>query len=139
MPARKSRRGAGPTIAQIIRRRISRRDVLKGAAAATALVVAGADVGRAQPAEAQALPGGPGIWFQPITPVPRTVDEIRVAPGHAVEVLLRWGDPVTADAPPFDPENLTAAAQERQFGYNNDYLGFAPLPQGSASSERGLL
>ena len=45
-----------------------------------------------------------------------------------MQVVIRWGDPVVAGAPAFDPANQTAAAQEKQFGYNNDYLGLYPLP-----------
>lgn len=55
-------------------------------------------------------------------------DAINVPEGHKVGVLLKWGDPVTADAPPFDPNNQTGAAQSRQFGYNVDWLDFYPLP-----------
>ena len=56
-----------------------------------------------------------------------------------MQVLIRWGDPVLAGAPAFDPANQTAAAQEKQFGYNNDYLGLHPLPAGSKGSDRFLL
>ena len=50
-------------------------------------------------------------------------------------MLIRWGDPVLPGAPPFDPLKQTAAAQELQFGYNNDYLGFIPL----SGPDHGLL
>ncbi len=59
-----------------------------------------------------------------------------VAPGYDVQVLLRWGDKVFADAPEFDPMKQTAEAQLKQFGYNNDYVGFIPL---EGSTDRGLL
>ncbi|HAK62624.1 MAG TPA: hypothetical protein DCO82_05210, partial [Alphaproteobacteria bacterium] len=39
----------------------------------------------------------------------------------------------------FDPLHQTAAAQERQFGYNNDFVAFLPLPPGSKNSGNGLL
>jgi secreted PhoX family phosphatase len=58
----------------------------------------------------------------------------HVAPGYRADVLLRWGDPITADAPEFDPQNQTADAQLKQFGYNNDYVGFVELEPG-----RGVL
>jgi len=55
-------------------------------------------------------------------------DAINVPQGYKVGVLAKWGDPITADAPPFDPNNQTPEAQAKQFGYNNDWLDFFPLP-----------
>ena len=63
----------------------------------------------------------------------------HVAPGYNVSTLVRWGDPLHADAPEFNPRQQTADAQEKQFGANNDYIAFMPLPRGSNSSTRGLL
>ena len=37
-------------------------------------------------------------------------------------MLIRWGDPVVAGAPAFDPTGQTAAAQSKQFGYNCDFV-----------------
>ncbi len=62
-----------------------------------------------------------------------------ISPGHNVQVLLRWGDPLTPAAPAWNPETQTAAKQAVQFGYDNDFIAFMPLPYGSGSSERGLL
>ncbi len=65
------------------------------------------------------------------------IDETHhVAEGHEVQVLLRWGDPLVPDLPPFDPLKLTAAEQRQRFGYNNDYVAFFPL---NAAGTRGLL
>ncbi len=50
--------------------------------------------------------------------------------------LIRWGDKVAADAPAFDPMKQTSADQARQFGYNNDFVGYFPL---GGSSAHGLL
>jgi uncharacterized protein len=60
----------------------------------------------------------------------------HVAEGYRAEVLLRWGDPVFPDSPPFDPLQQSAAAQLKEFGYNNDYIAFFPL---DADGARGLL
>lgn len=65
--------------------------------------------------------------------------EDAVAPGHRIQVVIRWGDPVLPGAPPFDPRNVTAAAQVMQFGYNNDYLALLPLRHGEAVGDRGIL
>lgn len=74
------------------------------------------------------------------TELKRGIDETHhVADGHDADILIRWGDPVTKSAPPFDPAHQTAKAQAQQFGYNNDYLGFVPLPYGAGVSDRGLL
>ena len=62
-----------------------------------------------------------------------------ISPGHNVQVLLRWGDPLTPRAPAWNPEAQTAAKQAVQFGYDNDFIAFMPLPFGSGFSERGLL
>lgn len=56
------------------------------------------------------------------------VDETHhVAPGHEAEILLRWGDPLFPDSPEFNPARQSEAAQLRQFGYNNDFIGMIPL------------
>jgi len=66
------------------------------------------------------------ITFSPIS-LSRE-DAINVPAGYKVGILAKWGDPITADAPSFDPNNQTAEAQSKQFGYNNDWLDFFPLP-----------
>ncbi len=123
----------GVTMGDIVAARFGRRDLMKGLLAATALsAIAGPLALTARRAEA-----ANSFTF---TEISHGVDETHhVAPGYNAEVLIRWGDPVMADAPPFDPMNQTAAAQAKQFGYNNDYIGFAPLPAGSNSADHGLL
>lgn len=99
-----------------------------------------------------ALAGSMGLsmrraWAQQMPASSLAFDELahgldetfHVAPAHTSQVLIRWGDPVYADAPAFDPANQSAAAQERQFGYNNDFVAFMPLPPLSRKSNQGLL
>lgn len=132
----RSTAGRGDTFAEIMERRLSRRSMLKGAAAASTAVVIESTLD-VKTAAAQATQSKLG--FNAIAPSPVESDEIRVPDGHEARVLIRWGDPLTADAPEFDVANQTAEAQNKQFGYNNDYVGFLPLPQGSDSSDHGLL
>lgn len=50
--------------------------------------------------------------------------------------LIAWGDPIVKGAPNFDFENQTPAAQEGQFGYNND---FTALMRGSDENRATLV
>ncbi len=123
-----------PTMGEIIAARFSRRGFLQGSMAATAIsaTVAPAALMAARPAAAQSA--GASFDFPEVT---AGVDaDHHVAEGYDAQVLLRWGDPVFADAPEFDPENQNEAAQERQFGYNNDFVGYIPI---EGSAEHGML
>ncbi len=123
----------------IAERALSRRSFLGGSAALTA---AGAVTGTAGSAvfagDALAASSDPStLTFEAL---PHAYDETHhVAKGYDASVLIRWGDPVEKGAPAFDPMNQTAEAQKAQFGYNCDFIGYAPLPIGSDSSDHGLL
>ncbi len=69
----------------------------------------------------------------------RITRDDAVAPGYRADVLIRWGEPIRAGGPAFDPKAQSADKQVQQFGYNNDFIAFMPLPFGSGSSDRGLL
>ena len=113
-----------PTIGELI----SRRTMLKGMAASGALGLFGC----ATTGSAGAAPS--------FTEVPRSTDATHhVPPGYQAQVLLRQGDPIRPDAPEYNPATQTGADQEKQFGTDNDFIAFMPLPRGSGSSERGLL
>jgi secreted PhoX family phosphatase len=116
----------------VIAARFQRRDLLKGALATTAITATLGPLALA--GSRQALAGTPSFSF---TEIEAGVDENHhVAPGYKAQVLIRWGDPVLPGAPAFDPMAQTAEAQARQFGYNNDFLGYIPI---EGSSEHGLL
>lgn len=71
----------------------------------------------------------PGTNFQPVAP--NTADALVVPPGFKQNVVIRWGDAVVPGAPKFDPAKQTAAAQAKQFGYNNDFVGLIACGRGS--------
>ncbi|MAG37144.1 MAG: dTDP-glucose 4,6-dehydratase, partial [Dehalococcoidia bacterium] len=117
-------------IGDIIEARFSRRAGLQGLVGAAGLLsIAGEQSRRVETTTS--------LTFEE---VPRKSDQgIRVAPGYRAQVLLRWGDKVLPDAPPFDPYRQTAAAQAKQFGYNCDFVAYMPLPFGSQNGGHGLL
>jgi secreted PhoX family phosphatase len=121
-----------PSIGELIEHRLNRRDAMRG------LLGAGAVATFSQIPAAMAQDSGPStLTFKELA---HTLDDKQhVAEGYDMQVVIRWGDPVVAGAPAFDPANLTAAAQEKQFGYNNDYLGLYPLPADSRSGDRFLM
>lgn len=124
-----------PSFAEIVERRYNRRHVLGaiGAGAATAAV---GGIGAA-------ISGGSAkaaVSTLGFTEVAHDVTaDMAVAPGYNAQVLIRWGDKVTERAPDFDVDALTAESQAEQFGYNNDFIAYFPLPIGSQSSEHALL
>lgn len=127
-----------PDFRTILTERLSRRDLLKGSAAAAAVsAIAPGFAGSIFGGEAIAGGTQSSLTF---TELKRVYDKTHhVAPGYKADVLLRWGDKLTADAAEFDPAQQSGTSQARQFGYNNDFVSYLPLPYGSASSERGLL
>lgn len=120
----------------------SRREVVVGLSAATTSIVAG--VGGIAQTQAQDKAKGAATGAEAstlsFTEIGRDLQPTHaVSPGHNVQILLRWGDALTSDAPAWNPQAQTAGAQSLQFGYDNDFISFQPLPYGSGSSERGLL
>ncbi|MHC4392097.1 MAG: PhoX family protein [Planctomycetota bacterium] len=122
-------------LTDLVEQRYSRRDLLRqGAFALLASAVPIALAERASSARPAKLSS---LTFPELrNEIPPTH---QVARGYRADVLIRWGDPVLPGAPAFDPHALTAEGQARQFGYNNDFIGYAPLPRGSRSSTHGLL
>lgn len=130
--------GSNPTANADFRSVVSRRLALRGLlalGAGTALTgpLSGVLLGRVQAAE----PAGATLTFEEIA---HGADEKHhVAKGYDADVVIRWGDPIVANAPAFDPARQTPAGQAAQFGYNNDYVAYLPLPVGSSNSDSGLL
>ena len=113
---------------------VSRRKMLKAGAV---IAVAGAGMAAVGAGTAAATPGhggghggghghgGTGLDFEPVAP--NDLDALVVPKGYEQGVVIRWGDPVVPGAPRFDFANQTAAAQAKQFGFNNDFCGLVPL------------
>ncbi len=129
-----------PHFSSLVEGALARRSVLKaGGVGAGALVLGGllnpsaAAAATPAPAARRAGAAAAGIGSADFTPVaPNVRDNVTVPRGYTYDVLVRWGDPVTADAPAFDAFAQTPASAERQFGYNCDYVGVVPLTAGSA-------
>ena len=127
-----------PSFAAVAEASLSRRNLLLGLGVVAA--AAGSGAVTAQPAAAAPGKGGPaggpaagagtvgpkGLAFTPIAPVASTVDQMTVPAGYAWKPIISWGDPVVQGAPAFDLDRQSAEAQEKQFGYNNDYLAILP-------------
>lgn len=131
-------RAGARTIAEIVDSRLSRRGFVGGLAATSGLLLAACEKTGGAGADAKTR-GGPAPVFD-FDEITRGVDETHHLPnGYVADIVIRWGDPLFADSPLFDPDAQSETAQLRQFGYNNDYLGFMPLPAGAEGAARGLL
>ena len=128
--------GDRPTIGDVINERFSRRGVLRGMLGTAAIAGLATSAPALLSHEAKAV----GVGRFNFDEIAHGVDETHhVADGYSADVLIRWGDPLHESAPEFDPHNQTAAAQEKQFGYNNDFLGFVPVETQDGEEARGLL
>lgn len=130
-------RPASPSLNTLWERRIARRGLLKGAAGFG--LMAGAGIGLTGLAGCDKKPDAPDFTFN-FPEIAHGVDTTHhVAADHNADVLIRWGDALKPGLPAFDPHTLDAQGQLGRFGYNNDYIGFVPLPYGSGASDHGLL
>lgn len=109
---------------QIVRERLARRAFLQGSGAAGVGLVVIPSLTAAR-AEARHDPGA-SLRFAPIAA--SGADAISVPEGYLHDVLIRWGDPLTASAPSFDLGAQTPESQNSQFGFNCDFVVELPLP-----------
>ncbi|RWC38255.1 MAG: PhoX family phosphatase [Mesorhizobium sp.] len=121
------------TMGEIVAARFSRRGFLKGSLAVSAIAATVSPLALISADEARAAEGSAFAFDELEAGID---DKHHVAPGYDADVLLRWGDPLFADSPQFDPTKQSAQAQAKQFGYNNDYVGYLPI---DGSAEHGLL
>lgn len=121
------------TISDIIDVRLNRRGFLGGMSALTAVTATGC----ASWSNSNAFQNQPAFKFEEIS---RGEDETHHLPaGYSGDILIKWGDGIFEDSPAFDPYAQTEAAQLRQFGYNNDYIGYIAVEPQEGESNRGLL
>ncbi|WP_432479185.1 PhoX family protein [Nocardioides sp. GXQ0305] len=119
-----------PEFREVAEHALARRSLLKLGAGAGLLGVTGL-VSQAPLAAAAVAGTTAGTWV--FTPVePNDFDDVTVPSGFRADVVISWGDQMTAGAPPFDVDNQTPEAAEQQFGYNNDYVGVLPHPDGNS-------
>jgi uncharacterized protein len=131
-----SNRSRNRPFLEIYQARLSRRTMLKGFVTTAAMgAIGGTVTSRVALAAAEHDPST--LTFE--QPPHEILDDHQVAPGYSAKVLIRWGDPVLPGAPKWDPMQQTAEAQAGQFGYNNDFVAYMPLPRGSDNSEHGLV
>ncbi|GGN97007.1 hypothetical protein GCM10010112_88810 [Actinoplanes lobatus] len=135
---------ANPYLGDVVNAEMSRRGVVRaGAVGAMVLGFGGSALAAAGPAAAApaapveaARHGGRAGRLTFETVAPNTLDQVTIPAGYQSSVVIRWGDPVEPGAPAFDVDKQTAAAQSKQFGYNNDFVGVIPIP---GDRDRALL
>lgn len=123
-----------PYFADILASAVTRRGLLRAGTVITATGVAAIAFGQspaaatrtAAPAGARRGPGSTrGLDFMSVAP--NTLDEVVIPTDFEQGVVISWGDRLFGNSPTFDLRRQTGAAQEMQFGYNNDFLGLFPL------------
>ena len=117
----------------LLNKRITRRDIFRySSAAVSCSLVSNIASPIAFASTSESLP-----QFEEISHA--ITQELHVPKGYQAQTLIRWGDPLFTDSPKFDPHAQTAESQLKQFGFNNDYVGFIPFSDQEKSSEHGLL
>ena len=118
------------TMGEIIASRFSRRGFLKGSLAVSAIAATVSPMALMLADEARAASGSAFTFDE----VEAGVDETHhVAAGYDADVLLRWGDPIFADAPAFDPALYTQTPSTFPlvcFGLFRNVAEAAPLEEG---------
>lgn len=113
-------RNDSPDFSIILDKRLSRRSFLKGMLGTALLsTVSGVSLAKTPVQDA------PSLSFKEISK--NTSKTHTLAEGYALDVLLRWGDPLFPESLPFDFLRQTPAAQEKQFGASCDFIAHLPL------------
>ncbi|MEL7283532.1 MAG: PhoX family phosphatase [Pseudomonadota bacterium] len=127
------------TISDIVDTRLNRRGFLGGLAATSGLVATGCATAT-QSVETSSVTNDAAEPLFSFEEISRGMDETHHVPnGYQSDLVIRWGDPLFEDSPAFDPMAQSEAAQLKQFGYNNDFLGLVALPDNDQGQARVLL
>lgn len=131
---------AQPSLSLLIEQRYGRRDFFGfGLAVLAGSVLGGCSTGGREQEVAASSPTSPASRLHYRSVAISTADQVVVPPGFEVQVLYRWGDPIS-DGPEFLMDaSQDAAAQALQSGTHHDGLAWYPLPLGSGRSDHGLL
>ncbi|MCU0944953.1 MAG: DUF839 domain-containing protein [Rubritepida sp.] len=70
---------------------------------------------------------------------PTVAQDDTVAAGWRRGVMIRWGDRVTFDAPPFDPRHLDAEGAAAQFGWDARIVALVVPPRAADNVPRAVL
>ncbi len=71
--------------------------------------------------------------------LPPVAQDDRASPGWRRTTLIRWGDRVTFDAPPFDPATLDTDGAGAQFGWDARIAGLVIPPRAADGVPRAVL
>jgi hypothetical protein len=127
---------SNPTFNDVLEARVSRRGLLKSAAALAVLNALPLSLFGC--ATSMKREGTIGFKSVPVS----TADTVVVPEGYNASVLYAWGDPIghPSGAPAFRQDaGNTAAEQALQAGMHHDGIHYFALPYGSESSTHGLL
>jgi secreted PhoX family phosphatase len=102
-------KGMHDTLSDLLQRRLTRRTFMgmAGVGIAASLII-------------------PKLSWAALSPEDKTKSAVLVKDGQE-RIFIRWGDPLTAEALPFNPAETNPEKTRDQFGFNNDYIAFFPL------------
>lgn len=121
-----AREGNGEYFGDVVRARVARRSLLKGAGLVTGALMTPSIFSSGEAKAQMGAAHGSRLTFTPI--LPNGLDQITIPPGYEYNVVIAWGDPIFPGAPAFNVNAQTAAAQNLQFGFNCDFIVQFPLP-----------
>ncbi len=145
-PAENSNPTNNPPIAEIVQRRVRRRDLLAGGISLGALSLlgtlplsgCGSDKKKSAPPRVDPKPTAPtSLGFVAVDK--SLADRVVLPDGYSAKVLYALGDPIAAGLSDYANDGSDDGNWDRRAGDHHDAMAFYPLPKGSTSSDHGLL